>query len=68
LFGVRQVVTDLEPTFCSGHSGGIGFGIVEPLWHEVVDVSVGMRLNDTGDDVGEVGLRIDAVEFAGLDE
>ena len=37
-------------------------------WQQVVDLALGMAGNDTGDDVDEVGLRIDAVEFAGLHE
>ena len=31
-------------------------------------LAVGMAVDDPGDDVGEVGLRIDAVELAGLDQ
>ena len=41
---------------------GVGAG------QEFVDVAVGMAVDDPGDDVGEVGLRIDGVEFAGFDE
>ena len=41
---------------------GVGAG------QEFVDVAVGMAVDDPGDDVGEVGLRIDGVEFAGFDQ
>ena len=35
---------------------------------EIVDLALGMTVYDTGEDIGEVGLGIDAVEFAGLDQ
>ena len=35
---------------------------------QLVDPAVGMAVDDLGDDVGEIGLRIDAAEFAGLDQ
>jgi hypothetical protein len=35
---------------------------------EVVDAAVGMTVDDFGDDVGEVGERIDTGEFASLDQ
>ena len=34
---------------------------------EFVDAAVGMATDDPGDDVGEVGERIDAGELAGFD-
>jgi hypothetical protein len=40
---------------------------VEP-WQQLIDVAVGMTLDDPGEDVGEVRERIDVVELAGLDE
>jgi hypothetical protein len=36
--------------------------------HEVVDLAGGMAIDEAGQDVGDVGLRIDGVEFAGLDQ
>ena len=35
---------------------------------QLVDVAVGMAVDDPGEDVGEVGERIDAVQLAGLDQ
>ena len=51
----------------SGHvperfPGGIGPG------QEFVDAAVGMAIDDLGDDVGEIDLRIDGIEFAALDQ
>ena len=37
-------------------------------WQEIVDLAVEMTIDDLGYDVGEVGLGIDAVELAGLDQ
>ena len=51
----------------SGHGLDFGRGGVGP-GQEVVDLAVGMAVDDPGDDVGDVGLRIDDVEFAGLDQ
>jgi hypothetical protein len=50
----------------SGH----GFKVWLPVrpWQQLIDVAVGMTLDDPGEDVGEVRHRIDVVEFAGLDE
>ena len=33
---------------------------------ELVDLALGMAVDDAGDDVGEVGLRVDGVELASL--
>ena len=41
---------------------GIGPG------QEVVDLVIGIAVDDPGDDFDEVGLRIDGIEFAGLDQ
>ena len=46
----------------SGCVGEIGPG------QEFVDLAVGMAVDDPGDDVGEIGVRIDAAELAGLDQ
>ena len=35
---------------------------------EIVDATVGVAIDDLGDDVGEIGLRIDGVEFAAFDQ
>ena len=37
-------------------------------WQQIVDLAVGMAVDDLGDDVGEVGVRFDAEELAGLDQ
>src|SRR5665213_2050046 len=52
---------------CSGHGLEIWRGGIGP-WQEIVDLAVGMVVDDPGDDVGEVGLGLDAAELAGLDE
>src|SRR5262249_49494559 len=36
--------------------------------HELVEARGGPEIDQLGEDVGEVGLRIDAVQFAGFDE
>ena len=36
--------------------------------HELVETRGGPEIDELGEHVGEVGLRIDAVQFAGLDE
>ena len=40
----------------------------EAPWHEFVDAAVGPAVDEAGQQVGEVTLRIDAVELAGLHE
>jgi len=35
---------------------------------ELVDLTVRMAIDDPGEDVGQVGERIDLVQFAGLDQ
>jgi hypothetical protein len=52
----------------SGHvPEGLVLGSVGP-WQEVVDLAVEMALDDFGERVGEIGLRIDAGEFAGFNQ
>ena len=36
--------------------------------HEVVDAALGMAGDEALEDVGEVGVGIDAVQFAGFDQ
>jgi hypothetical protein len=36
--------------------------------HELVDRRAGPKVDELGEDVGEVGLRIDIVELEGLDQ
>src|SRR5207253_1891075 len=36
--------------------------------HELVEARFGPEIDELGKHVGEVGLRIDAIQFAGLDE
>ena len=35
---------------------------------ELVDLAVGVAVDDPRDDIGEIGVRLDAAEFTGLDE
>src|SRR6476620_6620480 len=35
---------------------------------ELVDAAIGMAVDDLADHIDQVGVRIDAVEFAGLDQ
>jgi hypothetical protein len=35
---------------------------------QVVDLTIEMAVDDPGDDVGEIGLRLDSAELAGFDE
>ena len=37
-------------------------------WHQFVDARGRPEIDQLGEHVGEVGLRIDAVQFAGFDE
>lgn len=50
----------------SGH-GLQGLGYVGPR-QKIVDLALRMAGDDAGDDVGEVGVRFDAVELATLNE
>lgn len=57
----RRKLEDTLGVFADEDDGRLG------PWQEVVDAAVGMAVDDAGDDVREVGLGVDAVEFAGLD-
>ena len=46
----------------SGHGGGVGPG------HELVDLAGGVAVDEAGEGVCEIGLGIDRVELAGLDQ
>jgi hypothetical protein len=46
----------------SGHVVGLGPG------HEVVDLAGGVAVDQPGEGGGQVGLRVDGVELAGLDQ
>jgi hypothetical protein len=35
---------------------------------QVIDLAIGMTVDDLGDDVGEVGQRFDTAELAGFDQ
>ena len=35
---------------------------------QVIDLTIGMAVDDLGDDVGEIGRRIDGVELTGFDQ
>ena len=53
----------------AGGSGGELGGVGRPgPRHELVDTLGGPKVDELGEDVGEVGLRIGAVELAGFDE
>jgi len=51
----------------SGHGLEFGGGDVGP-GQEIVDPPVRVAVDDPGDDVGEIGEWLDAVELAGLDQ
>src|SRR6202161_2397598 len=46
--------------------GGGSFGPCP--WHEFVDARCGPEVDELVEDVGDVGLRLDVVELAGLDQ
>jgi len=35
---------------------------------QVIDLAIGMTVYDLGDDIGQIGLRIDGVELTGFDQ
>jgi hypothetical protein len=51
----------------SGHGLERGYGRVSPR-QEVVDAAVRIAVDDFGDDVRQIVMRIDTAEFAGFDE
>jgi hypothetical protein len=51
----------------SGHTHEGWFGWISP-GQEIVDPAVGMAVDDFGDDIREIGMRVDVTKFAGLDE
>ena len=51
----------------SGHGLEFGSADVGP-GQELVDLAVGMAVDDPGEHVGEIAERLDAVELAGLDQ
>jgi hypothetical protein len=46
--------------------GGVSFGPCP--WHEVVDARSGPEIDELVEDVGDIGLRINLVEFARFDQ
>ena len=50
-----------------GHTRDVLAGGIGPR-QEFVDFAVGVAVDDFRDDVGEIGLRVDGVELASLDE
>src|SRR5271156_939796 len=46
--------------------GGVSFGPCP--WHEFVDARCGPEIDELVEDVGDVGLRLDGVELARLDQ
>ena len=51
----------------SGH-GAFWDGRGISPWHQFIDLAHGPAIDEAVEDVGEPGLGIDGVEFAGLDE
>ncbi len=51
----------------SGHGLELGRGGIGPR-QELVEAAVGVAVDDAGDDVGQVSVRLDANQFTGLDE
>jgi hypothetical protein len=51
----------------SGHVAAVSYRRVMP-WHEIVDLTIGMAVDDFGEDVVDVGERIDAAELGCLDK
>ena len=51
----------------SGHGLEIGRSGISPR-QEFVEAAVGVTVDDAGDDVGQVSIRFDANQRAGLDE
>lgn len=51
----------------SGHGFDLGSGDVGPR-EEIVDLAVGMVVDDPGQHVGEIAERFDAVQLAGFDQ
>jgi hypothetical protein len=37
-------------------------------WQEIVDTPIRVAVDNPGDDIGEIGERLDAVQLAGLDQ
>lgn len=75
---VHVVATDdpagIEPTGIGDSPYALfsGHGL-ERRWRvgpgqQLVELALRMTGDDAGDDVGEIGLRVDAVELAGLDQ
>ena len=62
---IGEVVTDEECSIFSGH-GLERRGRVSP-GQQVFDLALGTTGDDLCDDVGDIGLRVDVVEIAGLD-
>jgi hypothetical protein len=56
----------VEASF-SGHRLDVGGGGISP-GQELVEAAVGVAVDNAGDDVGQVGVRLDANQLAGLDE
>jgi|CXWL01.1.fsa_nt_gi hypothetical protein len=49
----------------SGHGLEIGRGDISP-GQELVEAAVGVAVDDAGNDVGQVGVRLDANQLTGL--
>ena len=61
-----SLTADIRALF-SGHRFENWHGRVGP-WQQVVETALRMALNDASGDVGEIGVRLDADELAGLDQ
>ncbi len=51
----------------SGHGAEFRSLDVGP-WQEIVDLVVGVAVDDPGENIGEVAERFDSIEFAGFDQ
>jgi hypothetical protein len=51
----------------SGHGFELGCGDIGP-GEQIVDLAVGVVIDDLGEDVGEIAERVDAVELSGFDQ
>jgi hypothetical protein len=53
---------------CGRRSGSAGAGQPPSPGRELIDLALGMTVDQPGQDIFEIGLGIDGVEFAALDQ
>jgi hypothetical protein len=61
---MKTVSDALPPLDISGSGWVVGLPVPR---HQLVDALLRPAINEACQQIGEIGLRIDAVEFAGLD-